>query len=120
MIPGFKLPRVFLSLAGAALAGVVVQAAPAEAGYRHHGGYGDHVVVHRHVAHRPLVRRVVVVHRPALRRVAYGAPAYGYRPHRRVVVIDRPYHRVGYRGGWRHHRWHDRPRCFLPERYLCR
>ncbi len=122
MIQRSKIKKMVLALAGAALAGVLGSAAPAEAGHRYGYGYAPSrtVVVHRHVVRRPVVERVVYVHRPVV-----------YRPRpvvRRVVVVHRPYrhrvhygygygHRVGYRPGWRHH---DRPRCWLPERHLCR
>ncbi len=124
MIQRSKIKKMVFALAGAALAGVLGSAAPAEAGHRYGYGYGyapsRTVVVHRHVVRRPVVERVVYVHRPVV-----------YRPRpvvRRVVVVHRPYrhrvhygygygHRVGYRPGWRHH---DRPRCWLPERHLCR
>jgi hypothetical protein len=97
-----KFKNFIIALTGAVLAGSLAWAVPAEAGYQ--GGYRD-VVVYRHVVQRPVVRRVVIVERPYYPRVRYS---YGW------------HHRVGYRPGWRHRRWHDRPRCWLPERHLCR
>jgi hypothetical protein len=48
-------------------------------------------VVERRIVYRPpIVRKVVVVHQPVVRRAHFV-----YRP------------------------WHERRRCFLPERYLC-
>jgi hypothetical protein len=120
--------------------------APAEAqwgygGWR--GGYGGGGFHHRHF-YRPIVRRTVVVERPyvvrppvirrtviverpivrpvfAHRTVVVERPVYVRRVVRRPVYwrearfIDRPWH-----GRRWHGRWHDRPRCWLPERYLCR
>jgi hypothetical protein len=93
-------------LSGLLTLGALVGAAPVDAGYRRGwGGYHDDVVY----------RRVVVVERPVI-----------YRP--RSVVVERPYY-PRYRYGWRERmvywprlrygRWHDRPRCWLPERDLC-
>jgi hypothetical protein len=48
------------------------------------------IVEHRIVHRRPIVRKVVVVRRPIVRRAHF---------------VHRP--------------WHERRRCFLPERYLC-
>ncbi len=48
------------------------------------------VVERRIVHHRPIVRKMVIVHRPLVRRAHF---------------VHRP--------------WHERRRCFLPERYLC-
>ena len=106
-----KSKRLLLALSSALTLGSLAGATPAYAGYRHGwGGYHDDVV------HRRVVRRVVVVERPVI-----------YRP-RPVVVVERPYY-PRYRYGWRERvvywprrrygRWHDRPRCWLPERYLC-
>jgi hypothetical protein len=53
----------------------------------------ERTVVHRVVQlvyQRPIVKKVVVVHRPIVRRMHF---------------VHRP--------------WHERRRCFLPERYLC-
>ena len=48
-------------------------------------------VVERTIVYRPrIVRKVIVVHKPAVRRAHF---------------VHRP--------------WHERRRCFLPERYLC-
>lgn len=127
-----KIRNAFAALAGAVLLGSVAGPAPAEASYRGWGPGYDQVVVHRHGVHRPVVRRVVHVHRPYYRprpvveRVVYVDRPY-YRPRpvvRRVVHIERPYYsRVryshGHGHGWRHGGW-DRPRCWLPERHLCR
>ena len=100
-----KLRNTLLVLSGAVLFGSLAQAGPAEAGHRDGwGGYGRHVVFHRHEIRRPVVRRVVVVERPLYSRRHRG---YGWR------------HRSGYRPGW-HRPWRDRPRCWLPERHLCR
>ncbi len=108
-----------MALSGAIFLGAFAQAAPVQA--RHWDGWGEydrHVVVHRHVVHRPMVRRVVYVHRP--------------RPIvRRVVIVEQPYspraryrygwhRRIGHYPGWADYHWDDRPRCWLPERYLCR
>jgi hypothetical protein len=100
MITRFK--TVALALAGAILAGPLVTAAPAEAGHRDRWGVERHVVVHRTIYDRP------VAYRPR--------PAY-----RRVVIVERGFH-PGRGYGWRRHHpgWHDRPRCWLPERHLCR
>ena len=104
--------RPFLALSGLLTLGSLVGAAPVDAGYRPGwGGYHDEVVVHQRVE-----RRVVVVERPVI-----------YRP-RPVVVVERPYYprysygwreRVVYSPRRRYGRWHDRPRCWLPERHLC-
>jgi hypothetical protein len=48
------------------------------------------VVERRIIHHRPIVRKVVIVHKPVVRRAHF---------------VHRP--------------WHERRRCFLPERYLC-
>jgi hypothetical protein len=48
------------------------------------------VVEHRIVYRPPIVRKVIVVHKPVVRRAHF---------------VHRP--------------WHERRRCFLPERYLC-
>jgi len=123
MILRSKIRNALIALSGAMLLGPLVSMSPAEAGSRHGWRGYRPVVVHRHVVHRPVVRRVVYVHRPVI-----------YRPRpvvRRVVVVERPYyprvryghrwrHRVGFGPGWHHRRWRDRPRCWLPERYLCR
>lgn len=114
-----RLKRALLALSGSLLLGAFAGAAPADAGHRHgYGGY-RHVVVERHVVRRPVVRRVVIVERPVvyrprplvrtvvIRRPYYAAAPYGYRE---KVVYRRPHHG----------RWHDRPRCWLPERHLCR
>lgn len=101
----FTFKKTLLAISGAILVGSLAQAAPAEA--RHRDGRGGHdrrAVVHRYEVHRPVVRRVVVVERPYYPRVRRG---YGWRHH-----VD---YRPGRRRGWR-----DRPRCWLPERYLCR
>jgi len=108
MIARSKTKNAIIALSGAILLGAFTQIAPAQA--RHWdgwGGYNRHVIVHHHVVHRPraVVRRVVIVERPYYARVH---SRYGWR------------HHVGHRPGWAHHRWHDRPRCWLPERYLCR
>ena len=113
-----KIKTIVGALSGALLIGSLAFAAPAAAGHWSGGGGYRHVVVHRHIVHRPVFHRVVYVHRPVVRRVV-----------RRVVVVERPFyapvrygwhHRIVYRPGWRHHwRWHDRPRCWLPERHLC-
>lgn len=124
MISRSKIKNAFIALSGAILLGSLIQAAPAEARHWHGwGGYDRHVIVHRHVVHRPAIRRVVHLHRPVV---------YRPRPYmRRIVVVERPYYRrIGYGPGW-HYRggywpgWHYRhrhehPRCLLPERYLCR
>ncbi len=48
-------------------------------------------VVERRIVHRPpIVKKVVIVHKPVVRRAHF---------------VHRP--------------WHERRRCFLPERYLC-
>ncbi len=124
MIARSKIKTTLMALSGAIFLGAFAQAAPVQA--RHWdgwGGYDRHVVVHRHVVRRPVVRRVVYVDRPVF-----------YRPRpvvRRVVIVERPYsprvrygygwhRRIGYRPGWADYRWHDQPRCWLPERYLCR
>ena len=68
-----------MALSGAIFLGAFAQAAPVQA--RHWDGWGEydrHVVVHRHVVHRPMVRRVVYVHR--LRPIV-----------RRVVIVEQPY-----------------------------
>lgn len=121
MITRSKIKNTLVVLSGAILLGSFVQATSAEAGHWHGWGGYDRHVVHRPVLHRPLVRRVIYVDRPL---------AYRPRPLvRRVVIVERPFyprlrygwrHRGGYGAGWHHRRWHNRPRCFLPERYLCR
>ncbi len=131
MITRSKIKKIALALSGAVLAGTLAAAAPAEAGHRAGWGAHRHVIVHRPVAYRPVVRRVVTVHRPAVyRRVAYRPVVTVHRPvvyrpaDRRVVVVERGFH-PGHGHGWRrrvghHPGWHDRPRCWLPERHLCR
>ena len=117
----FKMTRLLFALSGTLFLGSLPGAAPADAGYRYgHGGYRDDFVYER-VVRRPVVRRVVIVERPVV---------YRPRPVVRTVIVQRPYYpRVSYSYGWRDRvvyrprhrdRWHDRPRCWLPERYLCR
>ncbi len=117
-----KSKHLLFALPGALLLGLSASAAPAHAGYRYgYGGYDDDDVVYERVVRRPVVRRVVVVERPVI---------YRPRPVVRRVVVERPYYpRVSYSYGWRERvvyrparrygRWHDRPRCWLPERDLC-
>jgi hypothetical protein len=74
------------------------------------------VVVERQVVRRPVATRIVYDYRPA--------------PVRRVIVVERPYHPPAYGRRWHRdpwfdrgpppRRWHDRSRCWLPERHLCR
>ena len=74
------------------------------------------VVLERHVVHRPVTTRIVYDYRPA--------------PVRRVIVVERPYYPPAYGRRWHRdpwldrgpppRRWHDRSRCWLPERHLCR
>ena len=62
-------------------------------------------VVERTVVHRvvqPVVERRIVHHRPIVRE--------------KVVVVRRPIVR---RAHFVHRPWHERRRCFLPERHLC-
>ncbi len=115
-----KIKTRFIALAGALLSGSLAWTAPAEAGHWDGLGGYRHVVVHRDIVHRPVVHRVVYVQRPVF---------YHPGPRVRRVVIEhyprwRPrygWHRpIVYRPGWPHRHWHDRPRCWLPERYLCR
>jgi hypothetical protein len=75
-------------------------------------------IVERRVIEREIVQPVVertVVHRvvqPVVeRRVVYQRPIV-----RKVVVVHRP---VVRRAHFVHRPWHERRRCFLPERYLC-
>ena len=119
-----KIKRLLFALSGVLLLGLSTGAAPADAGYRYgYGGYDDDDddVVYERVVRRPVVRRVVIVERPVV---------YRPRPIVRTVVVERPYYpRVRYSYGWRERvvyrsarrygRWHDRPRCWLPERDLC-
>ncbi len=117
----FRMTRLLLALSGTLFLGALSGAAPADAGYRYgYGGYRD--VVYERVVRRPVVRRVVIVERPIV---------YRPRPVVRTVVVQRPYYpRVSYSYGWRdrvvyrpgrHYAgWRDRPRCWLPERHLCR
>ena len=61
-------------------------------------------VVERTVVHRvvqPVVERRIVHHRPIVRK---------------LVVVRRPIVRQAH---FVHRPWHERRRCFLPERYLC-
>jgi hypothetical protein len=61
-------------------------------------------VVERTVVHRvvqPIVERRIIHHRPVVHK---------------VVVVRRPIVR---RAHFVHRPWHERRRCFLPERYLC-
>jgi len=132
MIVGSKTKKTLLAVSAAFLLSPFAFASSADARPwdRWGGGYGRHVVVHRTIVHRPVVRRVVYGHRPVV-----------YRPYRRVVrrvvFVERPYyrraryaygygygygwrHRVSYRPGWHYGGWRDRPRCWLPERHLCR
>ena len=115
----------FLALA----AGITVAPKPAAAWSVHHGhGYAPPMLIHQDVYRGPIRHsyppRVVVRHvygppRVVVRRVYrpafYGQPVvrrhafYGTRP----VVVR---HGFRHRHGW----YHDRPRCWLPERYLCR
>ena len=60
-------------------------------------------VVERTVVHRvvqPVVERRIVHHRPIVQKVVVRRPIV-----RRAHFVHRP--------------WHERRRCFLPERYLC-
>jgi hypothetical protein len=121
-----------LGLGGAA----VVTAAPVQAGTAWHDiddDEDDHIVdverriiEHRAVVHRPVVKRTVIIERPVIERVVHHKvvvkqPVYVHHVVKRPVyvrhVVRRPAH-------VRHvevfeRPWHRRPRCFLPERYLC-
>jgi hypothetical protein len=73
-------------------------------------------VVERRVVEREIVKPVVertVVHRvvqPVVeRRIVYRPPIV-----RKVIVVHKPR-----RAHFVHRPWHERRRCFLPERYLC-
>ena len=75
-------------------------------------------VVERRVIEREVVQPVVertVVHRvvqPIVeRRIVYRPPIV-----RKVIVVQKPAVR---RAHFVHRPWHERRRCFLPERYLC-
>ena len=61
---------------------------------------------------QPVVHKTVVVERPVIQRVVYRRPIYVRRVVRRPVYFRRT--AVIQRG------WHERPRCYLPEAYLCR
>jgi len=102
MIIQRRLGNLLAALSGAVLIALLSPGA-AQAGHRH--GWDEYrtVVVHRHIVHRPVVTRVVVIERP------YRAHLHrSHRWHRHVHPR------------WPARRWHDRPRCWLPERYLCR
>ncbi len=119
-----KIKRLLLTLLGVLFLGSLAGAAPSDAGYRYgYSGYDDDDddILYERVVRRPVVRRVVIVERPVV---------YRPRPIVRTVVVERPYYpRVRYSYGWRERvvyqsgrpygRWHDRPRCWLPERHLC-
>ncbi len=75
-------------------------------------------VVERRVIEREILQPVVqrtVVHRvvqPVVeRRIVYRPPIV-----RKVIVVHKP---VVRRAHFVHRPWHERRRCFLPERYLC-
>jgi hypothetical protein len=110
-----KLKNTLLALGATILLAPFVTDTSAQAGHRYGwgGGYGRHVVVHRHVVHRPIVRRVVYrPYRPVVRRVVVVERPIIYRPFRpafrRVVVVHRPFFprvRYGHFGrpyGWGH------------------
>jgi hypothetical protein len=121
-----------LGLSGAA----VMAAAPAQAqpGWHeiddeedvHFAGVERRIIEHRRVVHEPVVKRTVIIERPVVERVVHHKvvvkqPIYVRHVVRRPVyvrhVVRRPAH-------VRHvevfeRPWHRRPRCFLPERYLC-
>src|SRR5829696_7941781 len=61
---------------------------------------------------QPVIHKTVVVERPVIQRVVYRRPVYVGRVVRRPVYFRRT--AVIQRG------WHERPRCYLPEAYLCR
>ncbi len=100
------MKRYWLTFAGLAGLGAAAVASPeaARAGaisisFGHGGYYGyGYRPIHYGYYHRPYVRKVVIVHRPYY-------PAYYYRPYVRRIVYRYP--------------WHERRRCWLPERYLC-
>jgi len=67
---------------------------------------------------RPVVRETMIVERRIVRR-----PVVIHH----TVIVKRPVHVGRYvrrpiyeRHAWYERRWHERRRCFLPERYLCR
>jgi hypothetical protein len=75
-------------------------------------------VVERRVVEReviqPVLKRTVVHHvvQPVVeRRIVYRPPIV-----RKVIVVHKP---VVRRAHYVHRPWHERRRCFLPERYLC-
>src|SRR5688572_8721398 len=75
-------------------------------------------VVERRVVDReiiqPVLKRTVVHHvvQPVVeRRIVYRPPIV-----RKVIVVHKP---VVRRAHFVHRPWHERRRCFLPERYLC-
>jgi hypothetical protein len=77
-----------------------------------------HPVIERRVVEREVIQPVVkktVVHRvvqPVIeRRIVYRPPIV-----RKVIVVHKP---IVKRAHFVHRPWHERRRCFLPERYLC-
>lgn len=85
---------------------------------------GDEEIIIRRRPPRVIERRieVPVYGRPIYARPVYGRPFYG-RPARVCrVVVTRRTNRFGEPVVVRRRicRWHDRPRCWLPERHLCR
>ena len=65
---------------------------------------------------RPVVHKTVIVEKPVvhkvIRRVVVKRPVYVERVARRPVFVSRT--------ALLDRRWHERRRCFLPERHLCR
>ena len=83
-------------------------------------------IIERHIAH-PVERRVVereviqpVLKRTVVHRVVQPVVEHRivYRPPivRKVIVVHKP---LVSRAPFVHRPWHERRRCFLPERYLC-
>jgi hypothetical protein len=89
---------------------------PARRGFDIEDDYDEpHVgprIVKRHIV-QPVVKKTVVHHvvQPVIeRRIVYRPPIV-----RKVVVV----HKSIVRRAHFVHPWHERRRCFLPERYLC-
>jgi hypothetical protein len=108
MLSRLKAQAALLSLAAAAVVAPLASAPALAADW----GVRDRYV-ERHVVRRPVTTRIVYRYSP---------------PTRRVIVVDRPYHpraslprwrQPAFHVGWPPRRWHDRPRCWLPERHLC-
>jgi hypothetical protein len=145
MISRSKIKKSLFAGLAAAVIGACAWTIPAEAGGPYggwRGGYGWSGVhdrqaywprpfVHRTVVverplvvRRPLIRRTVIVERPIVRRPVFVDRTVVVEP---PVYVRRVVRRPAYwrearfiERTWRGPRWRERPRCFLPERYLCR